>query len=242
MVAHNHGFAAAARGEPVPAEVWDGRPVGDQPYPRVCGVGAGGQRRVRRARRAGPADRAARAWAPSRLRIAIGFHFVDYLIHGWDVARAIGVTSGPGRRPRRPRQRAHGHRAEVRRPAGRTYRSCAGPGRRSGPGSMCRPTRRPSTGCSACSAGRRTGPPPRPARRKRARTTPAARIPIERTRNGRRRPRLNGAGPGSPLNRPRPSTAAGACQLAIRGGVVRLGSQRGSRGGVPPVRRVSSGP
>jgi len=98
MVAHNHGFAAAARGETVPAAVWDGGQVGDDPYPAY----------LESARLASDAFAAPGALdrqielpglGAFPLRIAIGFHFVDYLIHGWDVARAIGAASGPGSGP-----------------------------------------------------------------------------------------------------------------------------------------------
>ncbi len=96
LVAHNLGFAAAARGEQVPAEVWDGGPVGDHPYP----VYAESAQAASDAFAApGALDRQIElpGLGAFPLRIAIGFHFVDYLIHGWDVARAIGLTSGPGR-------------------------------------------------------------------------------------------------------------------------------------------------
>ncbi len=94
MVAHNHGFAAAARGGEVPASVWDGRPVGDDPYPRYLesattvsdAFAAPGalDRRI---------DLPGLGAFPGR--IALGFHFVDYLVHGWDVAASIGAAIEP---------------------------------------------------------------------------------------------------------------------------------------------------
>jgi uncharacterized protein (TIGR03086 family) len=94
MVAHNHGFAAAARGEPVPAEVWDGRPVGDDPCPAYAESAKAASDAF-----AAPGALDRQIELPGLgafpLRIAIGFHFVDYLIHGWDVARAVGAASDP---------------------------------------------------------------------------------------------------------------------------------------------------
>jgi uncharacterized protein (TIGR03086 family) len=94
LVAHNQGFAAAARGEAVPADVWDGRPVGDDPYPAYAESAKAASDAF-----AAPGALDRQIELPGLgafpLRIAIGFHFVDYLIHGWDVARAIGAASDP---------------------------------------------------------------------------------------------------------------------------------------------------
>jgi uncharacterized protein (TIGR03086 family) len=94
MVAHNHGFAAAARGENVPASAWDGSPAGDQPYPAYLESATLASRAF-----AAPGALDRQVELPGLgafpLRIAVGFHFVDYLIHGWDVARAIGAASDP---------------------------------------------------------------------------------------------------------------------------------------------------
>jgi uncharacterized protein (TIGR03086 family) len=94
MVAHNHGFAAAARGETVPAAVWDGGQVGDDPYPAYLESASLASDAF-----AAPGALDRQIELPGLgafpLRIAIGFHFVDYLIHGWDVARAIGAATDP---------------------------------------------------------------------------------------------------------------------------------------------------
>jgi uncharacterized protein (TIGR03086 family) len=94
MVAHNRGFAAAARGGQVPASVWDGAPLGGDPHAAYLESAASA------------ADAFAAPGALDRqielpglgafpARTAISFHFVDYLIHGWDVAKAIGVAYEP---------------------------------------------------------------------------------------------------------------------------------------------------
>lgn len=94
MVAHNHGFAAAARGEQVAASVWDSAPLGDDPQ-------AAFQESAARASAAfaAPGALSRQLDLPGLggfpARTAISFHFVDYLIHGWDVARAIGAVSEP---------------------------------------------------------------------------------------------------------------------------------------------------
>ncbi|MFH8366699.1 TIGR03086 family metal-binding protein [Streptomyces sp. NPDC018031] len=97
LVCQNEGFAASARGEGADAAVWRAGDLGDDPA---------------RAYRAS-ADEVTRAFAaddaPERSfalpevregfevpgRIAIGFHLVDYVVHAWDIAVAIGVPWEP---------------------------------------------------------------------------------------------------------------------------------------------------
>ncbi|WHT18410.1 TIGR03086 family metal-binding protein [Crossiella sp. CA-258035] len=90
MTVQHHGFAAAAEGNGADPEVWRVRPLGPDP--------------VREYRAA--ADRVLAAFAaegvPARefalaefgasfpAARAIGFHLIDYVVHGWDVARALG--------------------------------------------------------------------------------------------------------------------------------------------------------
>ncbi|RKE23324.1 TIGR03086 family metal-binding protein [Streptomyces sp. TLI_171] len=93
MVGQNHGFAAAARGETRDRGVWDDRPVGTDP----AGVFAASAADVT----AAFAENAATErgfWLPEihdtvlfPATRAIGFHFLDYLVHGWDVAVSIGA-------------------------------------------------------------------------------------------------------------------------------------------------------
>ena len=92
MTAQHHGFAAAAQGGGAALAVWQPTtsvdPVGD--YARA-------------------AERVIAAFAPDDVlerhfdlpefgpgfrvpgRQAISFHFIDYVVHGWDVARSLGI-------------------------------------------------------------------------------------------------------------------------------------------------------
>ena len=95
MTGQNYGFAAAAEGETSDRACWDDRPVDEDPH----GVFAQSAARVSGAFDAdGVLDR--RFWLPEvrdgmtfPAPQAIGFHFVDYVAHGWDVARSIGVSA-----------------------------------------------------------------------------------------------------------------------------------------------------
>jgi len=90
MVGHNHGWAAAARGLPADEATWEHASLGDDPVA---------------AYRASVADvRDAYAvpdlmdrrfdvfgYAVFPARVALGMQFVDFLVHGWDVAKSIGA-------------------------------------------------------------------------------------------------------------------------------------------------------
>ncbi|WP_053851055.1 TIGR03086 family metal-binding protein [Streptomyces sp. NRRL B-24085] len=91
MTAQHHGFAAAARGEGGDAAHW--REPGDLREPA----------RAHRAAAAAVLSTFAEPGAAEREftlpelggafagRTAIAFHFVDYVVHAWDVAAALGV-------------------------------------------------------------------------------------------------------------------------------------------------------
>ena len=96
MTAQHNGFAAAAAGDGADLVHWQtGAPVAD-PVGEYTAAAA----------RVTAAFAAAGALAGEfvlpeispKLRFpaaeAIGFHFVDYVVHGWDVARTIGVEPG----------------------------------------------------------------------------------------------------------------------------------------------------
>ncbi|MHC3470786.1 hypothetical protein ACYF6T_18975 [Streptomyces sp. 7R007] len=88
MTGQNYGFAAAARGETRDRGVWADRPVGDDP----AGVFAASATEVAAA--FADDDVLTRSsWLPEirdRQMLpapqAIGFHFLDYMVNGRDVA------------------------------------------------------------------------------------------------------------------------------------------------------------
>ncbi len=93
MTAQHNGFAAAAAGDGADLVRWQtGAPAADP-----VGEYAAAAERVLAAFAA--ADVLARDFVlpeiSTRVRFpaaeAIGFHFVDYVVHGWDVARALGL-------------------------------------------------------------------------------------------------------------------------------------------------------
>ncbi|MEV8017792.1 TIGR03086 family metal-binding protein [Streptomyces sp. NPDC086554] len=95
MTGQNHGFAAAADGEASDASVWADREIDDDP----AGSFRASSARVTEAfAREGVLD--GEFWLPEvrggqmfPARTAIGFHFVDYVVHGWDVAASLGVPA-----------------------------------------------------------------------------------------------------------------------------------------------------
>lgn len=90
MTGNNNGFADAAEGRPADPDVWTGRTIGDD----VVGEYQKSSQRVHAAFAAPDVlERAfdVHGFGSYRATVAIGMHFVDYLTHGWDVARAIGA-------------------------------------------------------------------------------------------------------------------------------------------------------
>ncbi|HEV2343411.1 MAG TPA: TIGR03086 family metal-binding protein [Actinocrinis sp.] len=95
MIGQHYGFAAAARGEEKDRTVWDDRPIGDDPAAQY----AQAVHEVTTAfREEGLLGR--RFWLPEiheTVRFpaptAISFHLLDYVVHGWDVARSLGVVA-----------------------------------------------------------------------------------------------------------------------------------------------------
>ncbi|MBB5082656.1 TIGR03086 family metal-binding protein [Nonomuraea endophytica] len=89
MTAQHYGFAAASRGEEA-LDVWRPRELGEDP--------AGAYRAA-----AGHVLEAFAGAVVSEFPLAelgvtvpaeraIGFHFIDYVVHAWDVARTLGVA------------------------------------------------------------------------------------------------------------------------------------------------------
>jgi uncharacterized protein (TIGR03086 family) len=94
MTAQHHGFAAAAEGRGASLEEWEARPLGDDPAADYAAAGA----RVIAA--FAPDDVLTRRFALPEFgagvqvsgRRAISFHFIDYVVHGWDIARSLGLS------------------------------------------------------------------------------------------------------------------------------------------------------
>jgi len=95
MVGQNYGFAAAADGTRHDRAVFADRPVGDQPAAEY----ATSARRVMEAFGVPALIEGSmhlpevRAGTALPAPIAIGFHLVDYVAHGWDVARTVGIVA-----------------------------------------------------------------------------------------------------------------------------------------------------
>jgi uncharacterized protein (TIGR03086 family) len=113
MTAQHQGFAAAAAGYGADPAAWQPSPFPPQAIAHAADrglVGDGRAGQVAAVRRyAEAAERVIAAFAvpgvlerafvlpevagdrPVPASIAIGFHLVDYVVHGWDVARALGL-------------------------------------------------------------------------------------------------------------------------------------------------------
>jgi uncharacterized protein (TIGR03086 family) len=90
MTGNNNGFADAADGRPADPEVWAGTGIGDD----LVGAYLKSAERVRTAFAADGVlerDLEVHGFGSFPAPVAIGMHFIDYLVHGWDVARAIEV-------------------------------------------------------------------------------------------------------------------------------------------------------
>ena len=98
MTVQHYGFAAAARGRGAETRVWDPGTVADAV---VANPGAAYAASANEVLEAFAADGALDAqfalpeFGPGATfpgAMAIGFHFVDYVVHGWDVARTLGAA------------------------------------------------------------------------------------------------------------------------------------------------------
>ncbi|MCX4768817.1 TIGR03086 family metal-binding protein [Streptomyces sp. NBC_01260] len=95
MGAQHLGFAAASRGEGAGAAVWETRPAGDDPAARYreaadAVLEAFAEPGVLERRFALPEIDAAATFAAAT---AIGFHFIDYVVHSWDAAASLGMRT-----------------------------------------------------------------------------------------------------------------------------------------------------
>jgi uncharacterized protein (TIGR03086 family) len=95
MIGQNYGFAAAADGHGDDRGVFADRPVSDLPASDY----ATSARRVIEAFGAAALNEGnmylpeVRGGLTFPASTAIGFHLVDYVVHGWDVAKSLGITA-----------------------------------------------------------------------------------------------------------------------------------------------------
>lgn len=98
MTIQHHGFAAAARGNGADPAVWQPATVANAVAADPAGTYSAAAADVLDAFAADgvlEAPFALPEFGPGASfpgALAIGFHFVDYVVHGWDVAKSIGST------------------------------------------------------------------------------------------------------------------------------------------------------
>ncbi|MEU5877782.1 TIGR03086 family metal-binding protein [Spirillospora sp. NPDC047279] len=92
MTVQHHGFAAAARGHGGDPALWTPRPLAADP---VKAYAEAAEDVVAAFHEPGAADRGfTLAEFEGRTfpgAMAMSFHFIDYVVHGWDAARALGL-------------------------------------------------------------------------------------------------------------------------------------------------------
>jgi uncharacterized protein (TIGR03086 family) len=93
MTAQHLGFAAAAAGRGADPDAWQVAPLGGEPVLEYAAaaeavITAFAEPGVLERRFQLPEIMPGMAFPAAQ---AISFHFIDYVVHGWDVARALGV-------------------------------------------------------------------------------------------------------------------------------------------------------
>lgn len=93
MTAQHHGFAAAARGRGIDLAAWQVRPVGPSPVTDYADaaedvLAAFAEPGVPQREFQLPEFHPVSGFPAAQ---AISFHLIDYVVHGWDVARSLGL-------------------------------------------------------------------------------------------------------------------------------------------------------
>jgi uncharacterized protein (TIGR03086 family) len=93
MTTQHYGFAAAAEGRGADPEVWRTLPAGDDPVRDYAEsaevvVQAFADDAITERQLSLPEISTEVTFPASQ---AISFHFIDYVVHGWDVARTLGI-------------------------------------------------------------------------------------------------------------------------------------------------------
>jgi uncharacterized protein (TIGR03086 family) len=94
MVSENHGFAANAVGTPADRSVWDSGDLGADPH-RAYQDSAAAVTAAFAAPDVYERQVEVREFGIFPGRVAISMHFVDLLVHGWDIAASIGAPYRP---------------------------------------------------------------------------------------------------------------------------------------------------
>jgi len=94
MITQHYGFAAAAQGDGANPSAWEARSLGDDPVAAYVAaaehvMAAFAEDDVLERAFALPEISPTMTFPPAQ---AISFHFVDYVVHSWDVARALGAS------------------------------------------------------------------------------------------------------------------------------------------------------
>jgi uncharacterized protein (TIGR03086 family) len=93
MTVQNHGFATAAEGGGADLAIWEVKPLGPDP---VADYTAATEHVLAAFSADGVLDRQLilAEFNPETkfpVAMAVGFHFIDCVVHGWDVARSLGI-------------------------------------------------------------------------------------------------------------------------------------------------------
>ena len=93
MIGHHTGWAASMNGAPVGSEVWDRTDFEGELHQAYNASAAAVTAAFAQPELTDKIDVYGYGTLP--MRIVLGMHIVDYVVHGWDVAKAIGSATVP---------------------------------------------------------------------------------------------------------------------------------------------------